>query len=96
MKVFIAGLQNALELSAPASDVLLRSQQCPTPTGPSNWFQLSGHPDAFAPAGPGTVWKKCSGGDERDVYEALSSDPALRDITPAYFRYCILTVKSLF
>uniref|UniRef100_A0A0A9Z4L4 Kinase n=1 Tax=Lygus hesperus TaxID=30085 RepID=A0A0A9Z4L4_LYGHE len=77
---------NALELSAPASDVLLRSQQCPTPSSPSNWFQLSGHPDAFAPAGPGTVWKKCSGGDERDVYEALSSDPVLRDITPAYFR----------
>ncbi|CAB0016968.1 unnamed protein product [Nesidiocoris tenuis] len=77
---------NALELSAPASDVLLRSQQCPTPTSPSNWFQLSGHPDAFAPAGPGTIWKKCSGGDERAVYEALSSEPALRDITPAYFR----------
>ncbi|XP_014255325.1 inositol-trisphosphate 3-kinase homolog isoform X1 [Cimex lectularius] len=74
---------NALELSAPASDVLLRSQQC-SPT--NNWFQLSGHPDSFAPAGPGTVWKKCSGGDERTVYEALGCEPALRDITPAYFR----------
>jgi len=75
---------NALELSAPASDVLLRSQQTPTPS--TGWFQLSGHPDAFAPAGPGTIWKKCSGGDERAVYEALANEPALRDITPAYFR----------
>lgn len=86
---------NALELSAPASDVLLRTHQCPATTttttntgnsANSGWFQLSGHPDAFAPAGPGTVWKKCSGGEERSVYEALAGEPALRDITPAYFR----------
>lgn len=51
-----------------------------------SWFQLSGHPDCFAPAGPGTIWKKCSGGTERAVYEALSQEPALRDIVPRYLR----------
>lgn len=73
---------NALDLTAPASDILLKNRQ-------NSWFQLSGHPDCFAPAGPGTIWKKRSGGpenDEREVYEALSSDPALRDIVPRYFR----------
>ena len=74
--------QNALDLTAPASDILLKNRQ-------NSWFQLSGHPDCFAPAGPGTIWKKRSGGPEdaeRQVYEALSSDPAMRDIVPRYFR----------
>ncbi|KAJ3643020.1 hypothetical protein Zmor_025760 [Zophobas morio] len=73
---------NALDLSAPASDVLLKSRS-------SNWFQLSGHPDSLAPAGPGTVWKKRSGGSddtERGVYEELSEDPLLSDIIPKYYR----------
>ncbi|KAI5719609.1 hypothetical protein M8J76_012455 [Diaphorina citri] len=101
---------NALELTAPASDILLRSGgTCPasgtcspagvyrstgtedasplsgaTPAVPPRWFQLSGHPDCFAPAGPGTIWKKCSGGGERDVYEALGREADLRDIVPRY------------
>jgi 1D-myo-inositol-triphosphate 3-kinase len=73
---------NALDLSAPASDVLLKSRS-------SNWFQLSGHPDSLAPAGPGTVWKKRSPGaddTERIVYEQLSQDPLLCDIIPKYDR----------
>ncbi|XP_044271153.1 inositol-trisphosphate 3-kinase homolog isoform X3 [Tribolium madens] len=73
---------NALDLSAPASDVLLKSRS-------SNWFQLSGHPDSLAPAGPGTVWKKRSGDiddTERGVYEELSQDPVLCDIIPKYYR----------
>lgn len=107
--------QNALELSAPASDVLLRngpvagtapdseirgvkksketssvqSGTCRTTAAgnqPQSWFQLSGHPDCFAPAGLGTIWKKCSGGTERDVYEALSNEPSLQDIVPKYYR----------
>lgn len=125
---------NALELSAPASDVLLRNNNnastttaataatggttvasdvearvksaetvaaaqssggaCRTTAGgvvqqqpqQQSWFQLSGHPDCFAPAGLGTIWKKCSGGTERDVYEALSNEPSLRDIVPKYYR----------
>lgn len=73
---------NALDLSAPASDVLLKSRS-------SNWFQLSGHPDSLAPAGPGTVWKKRSPNSddtERIVYEDLSQDPNLCDIIPRYYR----------
>lgn len=75
-------LQNALDLSAPASGVLLKSRS-------SSWFQLSGHPDSLAPAGPGTVWKKRSGcpdDTERAVYEELSEDALLRDIIPKYYR----------
>jgi 1D-myo-inositol-triphosphate 3-kinase len=74
--------QNALDLTAPASDILLKNRQ-------NAGFPLSGHPDCFAPAGPGTIWKKRSGGPEnaeREVYEALSSDPSMRDVVPRYFR----------
>ncbi|CAH0555216.1 unnamed protein product [Brassicogethes aeneus] len=73
---------NALDLTAPASDVLLKSRS-------TNWFQLSGHPDSLAPAGPGTVWKKRAAGaddTERIVYEQLSQDPLLSDIIPKYYR----------
>ncbi|VVC33869.1 Hypothetical protein CINCED_3A022321 [Cinara cedri] len=118
---------NALELSAPASDILLRSSSnnnnnnnngsertgtsvvtnseahhrvipsqetisvqsattCRSGAQQQSWFQLSGHPDCFAPAGLGTIWKKCSGGTERDVYEALSNEPSLQDIVPKYYR----------
>ncbi|KAK7790270.1 hypothetical protein R5R35_012636 [Gryllus longicercus] len=73
---------NALDLTAPASDILLKNRQ-------NNWFQLSGHPDCFAPAGPGTIWKKRSGGPEnaeREVYEELGSDPSMQNIVPRYFR----------
>lgn len=73
---------NALDLTAPASDVLLKNRL-------KSWFQLSGHPDGFAPAGPGTVWKRRTGGTEnteRIVYETLSKDGALRDCIPRYYR----------
>ncbi|RVE48612.1 hypothetical protein evm_006683 [Chilo suppressalis] len=75
---------NALELSAPASDALLKSR--------SEWFQLSGHPGSLAPAGPGTVWKRRAAGDhpahnpERDAYEALASCPHMRFAIPRYYR----------
>ncbi|XP_011505987.1 PREDICTED: inositol-trisphosphate 3-kinase A isoform X2 [Ceratosolen solmsi marchali] len=73
---------NALDLTAPASDILLKNRL-------KSWFQLSGHPDGFAPAGPGTVWKRRTGGSEnteRMVYEALSKDEALKDWIPRYYR----------
>lgn len=73
---------NALDLSLPASPVLLKSRH-------SHWFQLSGHPDSLAPAGPGTVWKKRSPNSddtERIVYEDLLHDPVLKDIVPKYYR----------
>lgn len=50
---------------------------------------MSGHPDSLAPAGPGTVWKKRSGGPddtERIVYEELTQDPLIKDIIPKYYR----------
>lgn len=77
--------QNALELSAPASDALLKSRS-------SEWFQLSGHPGSLAPAGPGTVWKRRAAGDrpghnpERDAYEALAACPHMRTAIPRYYR----------
>lgn len=78
-------LQNALELSAPASDALLKSRS-------SEWFQLAGHPGSLAPAGPGTVWKRRAPGDhpahypERDAYEALAACPHMRNAVPRYYR----------
>lgn len=76
---------NALELSAPASDALLKSRS-------SEWFQLAGHPGSLAPAGPGTVWKRRAAGDhpahnpERDTYEALAACPHMRAAIPRYYR----------
>ncbi|KAJ1532254.1 hypothetical protein ONE63_000870 [Megalurothrips usitatus] len=90
----------ALELAAPATDVLLKSsarltvgggpgaQPQPQPQqqqAPSSWFQLAGHPDCFAPAGPGRIWKKVSDCTEKTAYEALSCDPALRGLVPRYY-----------
>ncbi|XP_077302681.1 inositol-trisphosphate 3-kinase-like protein isoform X2 [Arctopsyche grandis] len=71
---------NALELTAPASDVLLK--------GRAQWFQLSGHPDSLAPAGPGTVWKRRVGSEdaERCAYEALSACPHMQNAIPRYYR----------
>ena len=47
---------------------------------------MSGHPGSFAPAGPGTLWKK-QGVDNNEelVYEALLGDSAC-DIVPKYYR----------
>lgn len=76
---------NALELSAPASDALLKSRS-------SEWFQLAGHPGSLAPAGPGTVWKRRAPGDhaghnpERDAYEALGSCPHMSSAIPQFYR----------
>ncbi|XP_057377176.1 inositol-trisphosphate 3-kinase homolog isoform X2 [Daphnia carinata] len=70
---------NALDLSAPATDVLLKNRR-------SSWVQLSGHPGSFAPAGLGTLWKKQgSDNNEQVVYEALMKDSA-SDIVPKYYR----------
>jgi hypothetical protein len=68
-----------LDLTAPASDVLLKNRR-------SSWVQLSGHPGCFAPAGLGTLWKK-QGTDynEQLVYEALMKDSAC-DIVPKFYR----------
>jgi len=70
---------NALDLTAPASDVLLKNRR-------SSWVQLSGHPGCFAPAGHGTLWKKQgTDSNEQLVYEALTKDSAC-DIVPKFYR----------
>ncbi|CAN7990091.1 unnamed protein product [Ixodes hexagonus] len=70
---------NALDLTAPASDILLKNRT-------NTWVQLSGHEGAFAPAGPGTIWKKCTG-DNREVqaYKSLMKDN-LADMVPKFYR----------
>ena len=69
----------SLELSAPASDVILKTRT-------SNWVQLSGHQDSFALAGPGTIWKKRSTDDtEVRAYEALMHD-SMSEMVPKFFR----------
>lgn len=70
---------NALNLTAPASSVLLRERR-------NSWVQLSGHPGSLAPAGPGTIWKKRGPEPvETQAYQALMNDPA-REIAPTFFR----------
>ncbi|XP_013793362.2 inositol-trisphosphate 3-kinase homolog, partial [Limulus polyphemus] len=69
----------ALELSAPASDVLLRNRR-------KNWIQLSGHEGTLAPAGPGTIWKKVSADDsEVQAYKKLMTD-ITADVVPRFYR----------
>lgn len=73
---------NALDLTVPASDILLKNRL-------KSWFQLSGHPDGFAPAGPGTVWKRLTGGCENNevkVYEELTNDNNINNYIPKYYR----------
>ena len=72
-------LQNALNLTAPASSVLLNNRR-------NSWVQLSGHPGCLAPAGPGTIWKKRSGEtNESTAYQDLMKDVA-KDIVPTYYK----------
>ncbi|XP_035218983.1 inositol-trisphosphate 3-kinase homolog isoform X1 [Stegodyphus dumicola] len=70
---------NALDLTAPASNVLLKNRL-------NNWVQLSGHEGSFAPAGPGTIWKKSSpDGVEIEAYKKLMKDP-LATMVPHFYK----------
>ncbi|KAL3854334.1 hypothetical protein ACJMK2_013608 [Sinanodonta woodiana] len=53
----------------------------------NTWIQLAGHPGAFAPAGPLTIWKKQGNKDnnETKAYESLMKDVA-RNIVPIFHR----------
>ncbi|KAI1285715.1 Inositol-trisphosphate 3-kinase A [Halotydeus destructor] len=63
------------------------SSSSSTPSSsPSPWVQCSGHEGAFAPAAPGTIWKKVSSGQDHEVnaYKQLMKD-TMRDSVPTYF-----------
>lgn len=73
-------LANALDLSAPASDALVKNRK-------NAWIQLAGHPGFFAPAGLTTIWKRQPENDncETKSYRQLMSD-SVRDIVPRFYR----------
>lgn len=74
-------LANALDLTAPASNILLRNRK-------NAWVQLAGHPGFFAPAGPLTIWKRQAGEkncNESYAYRSFLEDP-LRDFVPKFYR----------
>merc|ERR1712004_44991 len=73
-------LANALDLTAPASDALLKNRK-------NAWVQLAGHPGAFAPAGPHTIWKRrlTKENYETVAYQSLMSD-TMREFVPRFYR----------
>ncbi|XP_025082226.1 inositol-trisphosphate 3-kinase homolog isoform X2 [Pomacea canaliculata] len=74
------GGKTALDLTAPASDALLKNRK-------NAWIQLAGHPGSFAPAGPNTIWKKRMEKEnyETKTYQALMEEQ-LRDMVPKFHR----------
>ena len=53
-----------------------------------NWVQLSGHQGTIVPASNHSLWKKQPQGNraEAQAYTEIMRDPALRGITPKFFR----------
>ncbi|TDG45330.1 hypothetical protein AWZ03_008231 [Drosophila navojoa] len=76
---------NALELSAPATPLLLEQQQ--TQSKPHGWMQLSGHPESIVPTSSGIVRKRIAGIEDSEVlaYQQISQEPKTSQIVPAYF-----------
>ncbi|KAK3582857.1 hypothetical protein CHS0354_012467 [Potamilus streckersoni] len=76
----ILNVETALELKASESGAVLNNRK-------NTWIQLAGHPGAFAPAGPLTIWKKRYNKDnnETKAYELLMKDAA-RSIVPMFHR----------
>ncbi|XP_023163960.2 inositol-trisphosphate 3-kinase homolog isoform X3 [Drosophila hydei] len=76
---------NALELSAPATPLLLEHQH--TQYKPHGWMQLSGHPESIVPTSTGIVRKRIAGIEDSEVlaYQQISQEPKTLQIVPAYF-----------
>uniref|UniRef100_A0A8D8BQJ4 Kinase n=1 Tax=Culex pipiens TaxID=7175 RepID=A0A8D8BQJ4_CULPI len=74
---------NALELSAPASPVLLERN---APAIPSGWLQLSGHPKSIAPVANGIVRKRVTGPADAEVlaYRLLTLDSHAAKVGPKF------------
>ncbi|UYV70477.1 hypothetical protein LAZ67_7003194 [Cordylochernes scorpioides] len=70
---------NALELTAPASNILLRNHE-------KNWVQLSGHEGSFAMAGPGTIWKRRCETEAAAYHALMAAGEAMRDLVPRLYR----------
>ncbi|XP_034471791.1 inositol-trisphosphate 3-kinase homolog isoform X3 [Drosophila innubila] len=78
---------NALELSAPATPLLLQQQQHKqTQLKPLGWMQLSGHPESIVPTTTGIVRKRIVGIEDSEVlaYQLISQEPKTSQIVPAY------------
>ncbi|XP_030376958.1 inositol-trisphosphate 3-kinase homolog isoform X1 [Scaptodrosophila lebanonensis] len=84
---------NALELSAPATPLLLQQQQQQQPekqpteaAKPQGWMQLSGHPESIVPTSSGIVRKRIVSIDDSEVhaYELISQEPQTAQIVPGY------------
>ncbi|KAM8715101.1 hypothetical protein ACLKA7_002187 [Drosophila subpalustris] len=76
---------NALELSAPATPLLLQQQQ-QKQSKPLGWMQLSGHPESIVPTTTGIVRKRIAGIEDSEVlaYQLISQEPKTSQIVPAY------------
>uniref|UniRef100_A0A1A9WK98 Kinase n=1 Tax=Glossina brevipalpis TaxID=37001 RepID=A0A1A9WK98_9MUSC len=87
---------NALELSAPASPVLLqqqheqqtqRQQMHEKQNHPVGWLQLSGHPESIVPTCSGVVRKRVNTLNDNEVlaYRQISLEPETLTIVPRFF-----------
>lgn len=83
---------NALELSAPASPVLLQQTSSITP----GWLQLSGHPESIAPAANGVVRKRITGpaDSEAIAYRGITKDPHASKVIPKFLGVCEINGDS--
>ncbi|XP_055907036.1 inositol-trisphosphate 3-kinase homolog isoform X1 [Eupeodes corollae] len=85
---------NALELSAPASPVLLQQQHqqhtaavAAAACKPKGWMQLSGHPESIVPTTTGIVRKRVISptDHEANAYEFITNDPSASKLVPKYY-----------
>ncbi|XP_075149749.1 inositol-trisphosphate 3-kinase-like protein isoform X2 [Haematobia irritans] len=82
---------NALELSAPASPVLLQQQQQHQINNknnkPTGWLQLSGHPESIVPCSSGVVRKRVASFSDYEVqaYQKLSQEAHTSKIIPDFY-----------
>lgn len=87
--VFFICLQNALELSAPATPALLQQQHKHQEhiKKSCSWLQLSGHPESIVPCSRGVVRKRVASFSDYEVlaYQQLSQEPQASKIVPEFY-----------
>lgn len=91
-------MQNALELSAPATPVLLQQQQQQNSNKPYGWLQLSGHPESIVPCASGVVRKRVATFSDYEVmaYQKLSQELPTSKIIPDFYGCVQLESGELF